>query len=213
MLRWPTSLYVRFFRLAFGRRFRRFGQRVFMIFPAGVDGAENIELADDVYIAYKTFLAAVPHTGQGSCLLSIGRGCRIGRFNHIYATQRVVIGDHVLTANNVYISDNLHSYQDPLTPILAQPVRQNGTVEIGSGSWLGHNACILGARIGRHCVIGANAVVTSDIPDHCLAVGAPAVIIRRYDPATRAWRRTSPDGSFLRQAADAVAPSQDRDRT
>ncbi len=197
MLRWPVSLYVRWFRLVFARRFAGFGRSTSVIFPAGVDGAANITLGDDVYIAYKTYLAALPHTAQAECRLEIGSGCRIGRFNHIYATQRVVLGAHVLTANNVYISDNLHGYRNPDMPILQQPIVQNGVVEIGEGSWLGHNACVLGVRIGRHCVIGANAVVTRDIPDHCVAVGAPATIIRRYDPSTLTWRSTHPDGTFL----------------
>lgn len=197
MLHWPGSLYVRLFRLVFARRFAGFGRGTSVIFPAGVDGAANITLGDDVYIAYKTYLAALPHTGQAECRLEIGSGCRIGRFNHIYATQRVVLGANVLTANNVYISDNLHGYRNPDVPILQQPIVQNGVVEIGEGSWLGHNACVLGVRIGRHCVIGANAVVTRDIPDHCVAVGAPATIIRRYDPTTLAWRSTHPDGTFL----------------
>ena len=107
-----------------------------------------------------------------------------------------MLGAHVLTANGVYISDNLHGYQDVTTPILRQPIRQNGMVEIGDGSWIGHNACILGVRIGRHCVVGANAVVTRDLPDYSVAVGAPAVIIRRYDADTGTWRATQPDGSF-----------------
>ena len=72
--------------------------------------------------------------------------------------------------------------------ILNQPIRQNGIVEIGEGSWLGHNACVLGASIGKHCVIGANSVVTHDIPDYSVAVGSPAKIIRRYDSTTKTWR-------------------------
>ena len=121
----------------------------------------------------------------------------------------MVLGENVLTANNVYISDNLHGYQEPQTPILLQPIQQNGTVEIGDGSWLGHNVCVLGARIGQHCVIGANAVVTSDIPDYCVAVGAPAIIIRRFDPASQTWRRTSSDGSFITAAADTISSKPD----
>jgi acetyltransferase-like isoleucine patch superfamily enzyme len=197
MLHWPTSVYVRIFRLMFARRFADFGRNTSVIFPAGVDGAANITLGEDVYIAYKTYLAALPHTGQAECRLAIGNGCRIGRFNHIYATQRVVLGAHVLTANNVYISDNLHGYSNPDVPVVQQPIVQNGVVEIGEGSWLGHNACVLGARIGRQCVIGANAVVTRDIPDYCVAVGSPAVVVRRYDPGMQVWRSTHPDGSFM----------------
>ena len=60
MLRLPVSLYVRLFRLVFARRFKRFGHGTSVIFPAGIDGAGSIELGDDVYIAYKTYLAALP---------------------------------------------------------------------------------------------------------------------------------------------------------
>lgn len=200
MFRFPASIYVRFFRALFARRFKRFGRGVSILFPAGIEGAEHIVVGDGVFIAYKTFLAALPLTGMPDCLLEIGEGSCLGRFNHIYATHRVVLGSHVLTANNVYISDNLHGYRDPSRPILEQAVLQNRTVEIGAGSWLGHNACVLGARIGRNCVVGANAVVTRDIPDYCVVVGAPAVVIRRYDTESRRWRETFPDGAFLPEA-------------
>lgn len=191
-----NALYAWLFRTAFSSCFKKFGRGVSLIFPAGIEAPHNISIGDDVYISYKSYLAAVPHTGQQDCILEIGSGCRIGRFNHIYATQRVVLGPNVLTANGVYISDNLHDYRDIHIPIQHQAIRQNNVVEIGEGSWLGHNSCVLGARIGRHCVVGANAVVTRDIPDHCVVVGAPAAIIRRYDPISQKWLKTNPDGSF-----------------
>lgn len=53
-------------------------------------------------------------------------------------------------------------------------------VTIGDGSWLGHGTVVLpGASIGRHVVVGANSVVTGDLPDNCVAAGAPARVIRR----------------------------------
>lgn len=195
-IRLANAVYARLFRLVYGSRFRAFGKGTSVVFPAGIEAPGNIMLGDRVYVGYQSYLAAVPLTGAQDCLLQIGEGSSIGRFNHFYATRRVVLGAHVLTANGVYISDNLHGYQDVTTPILRQPIRQNGMVEIGDGSWIGHNACILGVRIGRHCVVGANAVVTRDLPDYSVAVGAPAIIIRRYDPDTGAWRATQPDGSF-----------------
>jgi len=55
-------------------------------------------------------------------------------------------------------------------------------VRIGAGSWLGHGVVVLpGADIGKHVVVGANSVVTGVIPDNCVAVGAPARVIRRFD--------------------------------
>lgn len=195
-IRLANAVYARLFRLVYQSRFRAFGKGTSVVFPAGIEAPSNIMLGDHVYVGHQSYLAAVPLTGARECLLQIGDGTSIGRFNHIFATQRVVLGTHVLTANGVYISDNLHGYQDVTTPILRQPIRQNGVVEIGDGSWIGHNACILGVRIGRHCVVGANAVVTRDLPDYSVAVGAPAIIIRRYDPDTGTWRDTQPDGSF-----------------
>ena len=117
----------------------------------------------------------------------IGSGCVFGYNNHITAIRDVVIEDQVLTANNVYISDNLHSYENINVPVMHQPVRFKKPVMIGRGSWIGENVCIIGASVGRNCVIGANAVVTRDIPDYSVAVGAPAVVISQYDQSSQKW--------------------------
>ena len=94
-----------------------------------------------------------------------------------------------MTADKVYISDNLHGYEDIHTPIHRQPIVQNGTVEIGEGSWLGENVCVIGANVGKHCVIGANSVVTRNIPDYSVAVGVPARVVKRYNFETKLWEK------------------------
>jgi len=78
--------------------------------------------------------------------LIIEDGCVLGHFNHIYATKSIIFHKDVLTADKVYISDNLHGYEDISIPIKDQPVIQNGMVEIGEGTWLGENVCVLGAK-------------------------------------------------------------------
>jgi len=191
-----NTLYAHTFRFFFASRFKTFGKRTSLVFPAGIEGAKNISIGNDVYIARHSYLAAMALTNHPDCTLEIGDGSKIGRFNHIFATQRVVLGKNTLTANGVYISDNLHEYRDVQHAILNQPIRQNGVVQIGEGSWLGHNACVLGASIGKHCVIGANSVVIHDIPDYSVAVGSPAKIIRRYDSTTKTWRNTRANGDF-----------------
>ena len=125
-------------------------------------------------------------TGQ----LRIDSRCAFGYNNHITAIKDVVIEDEVLTASNVYISDNVHTYEDIHTPIMCLPERFNGRVTIGRGSWLGENPVILGVSVGRNCVVGANAVVTHDVPDHCIVAGTPAKIIRHYDEPAASWRLT-----------------------
>ena len=59
-------------------------------------------------------------------------------------------------------------------------VKKGQTVTIGDCSYIGINAIIVGnVKIGKYCVIGANSVVTKDIPDYSVAVGSPAKIIKR----------------------------------
>ena len=168
-------------------RFSHLGFRSVIYSPLRIDCGKNISIGKGVRICYKTWLAANPLTGNNA-RLEIGDGCAIGNFNHIYATHSIVLHKNVLTADKVYISDNLHGYSDINVPILKQPIVQKGCVEIGEGSWLGENVCVMGAKIGKHCVIGANSVVTKDIPDYCIAVGAPARIIKQYDFKENVWQ-------------------------
>lgn len=61
-------------------------------------------------------------------------------------------------------------------------VQKGQKVSIGDGSYIGINAVIVGnVKIGKHCVIGANSVVTKDVPDYCVAVGSPAKVVKRYN--------------------------------
>jgi acetyltransferase-like isoleucine patch superfamily enzyme len=176
--------------------FKTIGYKSIVMSPLKIEGSKNIKIENNVFIGYKTWLSATPYTNEPNCILEIQEGCAIGNFNHIISTGQVLIMKNVLTADRVYISDNLHGYKDISLPIIKQPVVQNNTVIIGEGSWIGENACILGAHIGKNCVIGANSVVTKDIPDYCIAVGAPAKIIKRYNEALKTWLPTNSKGEF-----------------
>lgn len=179
------------FRWLFGKFFGSFGRNSSVLAPVGIEGIGNIHIGNDVYISNGALLAAVPHTGATECRLHIGDGVSLGRYNHVYATGSILIEANVLTANNVYIADNSHGYAEVSRAVKHQPILQKKPVLIGAGSWLGQNVCVLGASVGKGCVIGANSVVVHDIPDHCVAVGSPARIIKRYDPATARWQAVS----------------------
>lgn len=152
-----------------------------------IDGAENISIGKGVVIQQMTWLAAMPLTNAPKCHLSIGEGSIIGHFNHIYATGKITIGRNVMTADKVYIADNSHEYLEISKPILEQSIVQFPPVSIGDGTWIGENVCILGASIGKNCVIGANSVVIKEIPDYCVVSGNPARIIRKYDISKEKW--------------------------
>jgi acetyltransferase-like isoleucine patch superfamily enzyme len=93
----------------------------------------------------------------------------------------VRLGRKVLLARGVYVSDHIHRYDDVERAVLDQGVARVEPVEIGDGAWLGENVVVCpGVTIGRGAVVGANSVVLDDIPDHSLAVGAPASVVRRF---------------------------------
>lgn len=193
-IRWRNLASSALFRLSYGKALGKFGQRSRVVRPVGVERPDRIFIEDDVFVAPATGLQVYDRADAGR--LEIGRGCKIGRFNHIYAYGLVRLEEKVLTANGVYISDNTHAFEDTRTPVMDQPVEPLAATVIGAGSWLGHNAAVFGASIGRQCIIAANSVVNRDIPDFSVVVGVNR-IVRRYDPDSGTWRRTVADGGFI----------------
>ena len=59
---------------------------------------------------------------------------------------------------------------------------------IGNGALIGEKVDIIGASVGNNSVIGANSVVTRDIPDFCVAVGSPSRVIKKYDFRDECWK-------------------------
>ena len=170
-------------------RFGEVGYNSYIEKTLRLNGSKNISIGSNVHICKYGWLAAVPLTGEERAHLIISDGVRLGDFNHIWATKRILIEPYACTANHVYISDNSHGYDNISMPIYRQPIVQLKEVVIGESSWLGENVCVIGASVGKHCVIGANSVVTKDIPDYCVAVGAPAKVVKRYDFERQEWIR------------------------
>lgn len=177
-------------------RFKNIGSKSRLI-GLKIDGHHRISIGNKVFIRNGGWVACLPLKENTDATLLIDDGTYIGRYCHIYATEKIVIGKNVLIADKVYIADNIHSYDDISLPVIQQPVKQTNAVNIGDGAWLGENACIIGASVGRNSVIGANAVVTKDIPDYSVAVGAPAFIIKRYDTKSNQWLKTDKEGNFI----------------
>jgi acetyltransferase-like isoleucine patch superfamily enzyme len=120
--------------------------------------------------------------GDGAPTLRIGDGTYIGRFAQINAWRNVDIGDHVLRADRVFISDADHNYLDTNAPIRLQGDSFRGAVTLREGCWIGIGAVILpGVTIGRNSVVAANAVVTKDVPDGVVVGGIPAKIITQRE--------------------------------
>lgn len=178
-------------------RFGGFGFKSDLRNAIKIENHKNIFIGRSVCIGKFAWLAANPLTGFKNCKLSIGDNTYIGNSAHIYCTRSIVIESSVLIADKVYISDNQHGYKDVNLPVIKQPIVQLSDVIIGSGAWIGENVCICGASVGRNSVVGANSVVTKDIPDYCIAVGIPAKIIKRYCFKKQEWLKTDSSGTFI----------------
>jgi acetyltransferase-like isoleucine patch superfamily enzyme len=109
----------------------------------------------------------------------IGTGTLINIGVMVAALELVEIGEYCMFANGCVVSDANHRYDDPRKPVPWQGFTSKGPTRIGDNVWCGANVVITsGVTVGERCVIGANSVVTSDIPPFSIAAGAPAKVIR-----------------------------------
>ena len=100
------------------------------------------------------------------------------------------VGENTAIAAYVTITDIHHPYDDVEIPIEQQNLEVKEVI-IGSDCKIYNGAVILpGVHIGNHVTIGANSVVTHDIPSLSVAVGSPAKVIKHYDPDTKVWVKT-----------------------
>ncbi|MBN1462951.1 MAG: acyltransferase [Paludibacteraceae bacterium] len=124
-------------------------------------------------------------------LIVIGNDVSIQQNLHLTCANKISVGDNTAIAANVTITDIHHPYEDLTIPIEKQDILVK-EVYIGEDCKIYNNVVILpGSKIGKHVTIGANAVVTKDIPDYSVAVGIPARVIKRYNHQKNEWERVS----------------------
>ena len=115
---------------------------------------------------------------------------------HITAAHSVEIGDNVLMASKIYISDCSHgSYvgnendSDPMVSPVDRPLSMKA-VTIEDNVWLGEFVSVLpGVTIGKGTIVGANSVVSKSLPPYVIAVGSPAKPIKFYNFENKRWEK------------------------
>jgi acetyltransferase-like isoleucine patch superfamily enzyme len=138
----------------------------------------GIEIGADVAVMHNTELHVFNFRDLPHAFIKIGRGTFVGESVVIRGQGGVTIGEHVLIAPQAKIVAVNHNYTDLSRPVIDQGITCRGIV-IEDGAWIGTGAAVLdGVRVGRGAVIGANAVVTRDVPPHTVAVGSPAAVAR-----------------------------------
>lgn len=128
--------------------------------------------------------------------LFLGDRIQINDYVHISCIHSVKIGDDVLIASHVYISDNSHgSYKgdaNDTSPDIIPTQRPYyvDSVIIGDRVWIGEGVIVMpGVTIGDGAIIGAHSVVNNDIPNNCMAVGSPAKVIKQWNNESKRWEK------------------------
>lgn len=133
-----------------------------------------------------------------SPLIFFGHNVSIEQNFHLTCAGRIEIGSNTAIAANVTVTDINHPYEDPSISPEFQNI-QIKEVLIGEDCKIYNNAVILpGTRLGKHCIVGANTVVTGKAyPAYSVIVGSPSRIIKRYNFETNLWTKTNEIGDFI----------------
>jgi acetyltransferase-like isoleucine patch superfamily enzyme len=175
-----------------------FGQNVVLRHPGKIRIGDNVVIDDNCLLDAK---------GDANRGITIGSGVFVGRntilsckngdielgdranlgFNcEIFSASRVVLGADTLLAAYCYVVGGDHDFSDTTKAVLAQGRTSLG-VTVGEGVWMGSGAKVLdGVTVGRHAIIGAQAVVREAVPDYGVAVGVPAKLVAVREPGARA---------------------------
>lgn len=194
----PSKIYIKLRRRKFVNSFLHFDKSSGMgVLGFGdkckVNGRMRISVGSDTWISEGVeILVYKPENSMpDSAALIFGNHVHVQPRCRITCAGNIKIGDYVLIAPEVFITDHNHGMTPTLSgggymnqPLIVKPV------EIEDGVWLGQRVCVMpGVTIGAHSIIGAQSVVTHDIPAYCIAVGAPARVVKKYNFKTEMWER------------------------
>lgn len=165
-------------------------------FPFDIRGRRYVDFGNNLTLGIGCRFDCFPGKEPQSKKLIFGKNVQLNDYVHIVSLDRVEIGDNVLLASHIFISDNSHgSYKgdnndsNPNTP----PIKRNyqtAPIKIGDNTWIGEGVVIMpGVTIGKGCVIGAHSIVSKSIPDYSIAVGTPSKVIKQYNFDLNHWEK------------------------
>ena len=173
--------------------FGRFGKYSEIQKPLRLYDTKNMYIGDHVIIMGNGRMECITNWGTKGYepKLIIGDNTVIGQGTHITCAGKLIIGKNCMILPYVLITDITHTYECLDVSPLYSPIEVSETL-IGDSCLIGMGARIMpGVKIGCHSVVGANAVVTQDVPDYSVVAGIPAKVIKYYDFSLGKWKKTN----------------------
>jgi serine acetyltransferase len=168
--------------ISLSKTFKHVGKNSHVEEKFSIIGSQYISIGDDFSGGRNLKIHAFDIDDLKKPMIIIGNDVTITDNCYISAAGEITIGNGTLLGENTFVCDNFHggnTIDELETPPNDRKIIYKGAVNIGRNVWIGRNVCIMpGISIGEGSVIGANAVVTHSIPDHCIAAGVPARVIK-----------------------------------
>lgn len=173
------------------RGIRHIGKGSCIYKPLMLNGGAYIKLGDCVLIREHSRIEVLADwngkKAKNTPRLEIGNNVNIEERLHLICAEEIIIEDNVTISFDVYITDNVHSYQEINVHALKQTL-DTKKVLIKEYAMVGAGTRIMpGVTIGKNAIVGANAVVTKAVPDYSIVAGCPAKVIRQYDFEEKKW--------------------------
>ncbi len=174
-------------RLLWGWRLHALGSRTVLPRDTFINNPCAVSIGSYVTFGNHLLLADLLCERCESPKIVIGDGCMILHRFQCNAAESVQIGQHVLIASNVFITDSDHVVEPGGVPVTVNRKLVTKPVIIGDNCWIGQNASVLkGVTIGSDSIIGAGSVVTHDVPSCSVVAGNPAEVIKKLSKNSRA---------------------------
>ena len=165
-------------------------------FPIDIRNKKYIDFGENLTTGIGCRIETFPQIVTANKLLKFGNNIQLNDYVHITAAHSVEIGNNVLMASKIYISDCTHgSYigneydSDPMSLPIDRPLSVKA-VKIEDNVWLGEFVSILpGVTVGQGTIVGANSVVSKSLPPYVIAVGSPAKPIKFYNFESKRWEK------------------------
>jgi len=167
-------------------RFGKIGSLSYIGKPVFLEGTKRVQIGNRVRIYPGVRIETY---GEGGKII-IEDNVAIGQNFHITSSgSELIIGRDTTILGNVFVTNIDHNYKQIGVHILKQEYLTKET-RIGQNCFIGYGAAIqAGTILGKQCIVGTHSVVRGEFPDYSVIVGAPAKVVKRYNPDSGEWEK------------------------